>query len=45
MRQGKFWTYLTVSEWNGLGLVSAHVVVDAFLELLGDQSSVLPTAL
>lgn len=36
---------LAVSEWNGLGLVSAHVVIDAFLELLGDQSSVFPATL
>ena len=37
--------YLAVSERNVLGLVSAHVVVDAFLELPADESAVLPAAL
>lgn len=37
--------YLTVSGWNGLGLVSAHVVINAPLKLLGNQTSVLPAAL
>lgn len=37
--------YLAVPEWNSLGLVSAHVVTDAFLELFGNQSTILPTTL
>lgn len=37
--------YLAVSGGNGLGLVSAHVVVDTFLKLLPNQGAVLPAAL
>lgn len=39
------WPYLALSGWNGLGLVSAHVVIDAPLELLSDQSAIFPAAL
>lgn len=37
--------YLAVSGWNGLGLVSAHVVSDAFLKLFGNQSAIFPATL
>ena len=38
-------SYLAVSEWNGLGLVSAHIVINAFLEFPGNQSSIFPATL
>lgn len=44
-RGGAGRTYLAVSGWNGLGLVSTHVVIDAPLELLSNQSAVFPAAL
>lgn len=37
--------YLAVSRWNGLGLVSAHIIIYAFLKLLGYQSTIFPTTL
>lgn len=37
--------YLAVSGWNGLRLVSAHVVIDTLLELFGNQSTIFPAAL
>ena len=37
--------HLAVPRWDGLGLVPAHVVVDALLKLSGKECPILPAAL
>lgn len=37
--------YLAIPGWNSLWLVSAHVIINAFLELFGNQSTIFPATL